>query len=435
MKQDSNGFDFDYSKLYQDSANQPPRQDTAQSNDDLQKNLEEQLRALGQTVTDSFQYGFDGLGTELSGKAVELGGTISEMVAKKISRRLSYARENLQKHDIDASNWDNAANSLFGFANFKPKGKEADATRELQRAARDCRAKGIVFTGIFTMMALGCGTTLIIAFLERDLVMFAVSAFFILVGGFGCMQGIENLRAYRFFSDIKKVAQGQAALSVDYLADGLRMPVKKMRKRLNKYLKRGWLSAWMDKSEEMLYFDLNAWREARDKRMQQTQEEPLEEESAQEKQPDDKLSESQMQLKNFIDALEKESNMMEDQPQAQQELKQLEQNSRVILEWITKHPESLPKIRHMTEQYIPTTLKLLYVYNDLKMHNSDNAANVRQDIAGMLHSLNLGIAALQDKLLDDVAMNVTGDIAALQGMLARDGLSADEMGEMLNFKP
>lgn len=435
MKHDSKDFNFDYSTLYGNAENQSPKQNTTPDSDDLQKNLEAQLRAMGQTVTDSFQYGFDGLGVELGGQAMELGGTISEIVAKRINRGLNRAKTRLEKQGAGSFHFDNAEKATDTFFNlFSGKEKPSETTRELQRAARKHLIRGIVCVSIFAPIALAFGISFIPAITEQSVVLFSLFAVFFVIGLWGSLVGVEDFRAYRFFSGMQKVAQGQAALPIDYLADGMRMPEKKMRKYLNKYLNRGWISAWMDKQGEMLYFNLDAWRTAREQKMQEPESPeptPKEEEPVQ-KTAETKLSESQTQLQNFIDALEQERGMMADQPQAQQELKQLQETTCTILDWTTKHPESLPKIRHMTEQYIPTTLKLLYVYNDLKMHNSDNAANVRKDIAGMLHSLNVGIAALQDKLLDDVAINVTGDIAALQGMLARDGLSEDEISQ---FKP
>ena len=48
---------------------------------------------------------------------------------------------------------------------------------------------------------------------------------------------------------------------------------------------------------------------------------------------------------------------------------------------------------------------------------------IRRDIAGILHTLNQAYDTLYDTLLSDVAMDVSSEIAALQGMLANDGLT------------
>ena len=73
----------------------------------------------------------------------------------------------------------------------------------------------------------------------------------------------------------------------------------------------------------------------------------------------------------------------------------------------------------------PTTLKLLHTYNDVQGQQGENAETIRRDIAGILHTLNQAYSNLYDNLLSDVAMDVSSEIAALQGMLANDGLTGE----------
>ena len=68
-------------------------------------------------------------------------------------------------------------------------------------------------------------------------------------------------------------------------------------------------------------------------------------------------------------------------------------------------------------------LKLLYTYNDVQGQQGANAESIRRDIAGILHTLNQAFDNLYDNLLSDMAMDVSSEIAALQGMLANDGLT------------
>ena len=55
-----------------------------------------------------------------------------------------------------------------------------------------------------------------------------------------------------------------------------------------------------------------------------------------------------------------------------------------------------------------------------------SAMTIRRDIAGILHTLNQAYDTLYDTLLSDVAMDVSSEIAALQGMLASDGLTGGD---------
>ncbi len=236
--------------------------------------------------------------------------------------------------------------------------------------------------------------------------------------------GVKNLRFANFVRTLLRAAGQETVLPLEYLAEDMQMKPKKLRARLNRYTRSGWLPAWLNRDKSVLYLDQESWRAAREEAAQAA------EPSQTEPQPEpQKTTEKDplAQLRSFVDILSRESSMMADDPQAVQELEQLTETSRKILEWADKHPESLPKLRHLNEQYVPMTLKLLYTYNDLKMQDSDNAVHVRQDIAGMLHALNQGFSTLLDQLLDAVAMDVTGDIAALQGMLAWDGLTENPM--------
>ena len=68
---------------------------------------------------------------------------------------------------------------------------------------------------------------------------------------------------------------------------------------------------------------------------------------------------------------------------------------------------------------------LLHTYNDVQGQQGENAETIRRDIAGILHTLNQAYSNLYDNLLSDVAMDVSSEIAALQGMLANDGLTGE----------
>ena len=55
----------------------------------------------------------------------------------------------------------------------------------------------------------------------------------------------------------------------------------------------------------------------------------------------------------------------------------------------------------------------------------DNAEAIRRDIGGILHTLNTAYENLYDNLLSDAALDVSSEIAALEGMLASDGLTGE----------
>ena len=129
--------------------------------------------------------------------------------------------------------------------------------------------------------------------------------------------------------------------------------------------------------------------------------------------------------RRFAQVLEQEQQLMQD-AQGREELETMQKTTTAICEWLEAHPESLPKARRFAEYYIPTTLKLLHTYNDVQGQQGENAETIRRDIAGILHTLNQAYENLYNNLLSDVAMDISSEIAALQGMLANDGLTGRE---------
>ena len=137
------------------------------------------------------------------------------------------------------------------------------------------------------------------------------------------------------------------------------------------------------------------------------------------------LSGGELQRTFLAQVLAQEKSLMQDE-NAVEELDQMQKTTAAICEWLEGHPESLPKARRFAEYYIPTTLKLLHTYNDVQGQQGENAANIRRDIAGILHTLNQAYRNLYDTLLGDAALDVSSEIAALQGMLANDGLTGGD---------
>ena len=194
-----------------------------------------------------------------------------------------------------------------------------------------------------------------------------------------------------------------------------------MTKRLQKYIRKGWLNAWLDDKTETLYLTAEDYRAAqKEKAAEAVRPEPKPEPEAQPQETPLNLETA----RRFAKVLAQEQQLMRDE-QAVEELKQMQKTTEAICDWLETHPESLPKARRFAEYYIPTTLKLLHTYNDVQGQKGENAESIRRDIAGILHTLNQAYQNLYDNLLSDVALDVSSEIAALQGMLANDGLTGE----------
>lgn len=237
--------------------------------------------------------------------------------------------------------------------------------------------------------------------------------------GFCCViaAGWQRVRAGRVLSRVADDADEASeadGIDIASLASQTQTKTHKMLKTLRKYINRGWLTAWLDEPGGKIYLTAESWRAARRASPKQGAQPGSE----------NKEDAGLVAARRFEKELEAARGSMKDE-QAAEELEKMQKTTSAICSWLETHPESMPKARRFAEYYIPTTLKLLSTYSDVQGQRGDSAEAIRRDIAGILHTLNQAYTNLYDKLLSDAALDISGEIAALQGMLASDGLTGE----------
>jgi len=107
-------------------------------------------------------------------------------------------------------------------------------------------------------------------------------------------------------------------------------------------------------------------------------------------------------------------------------LSHLESILKKIFKRVEKHPEVVPLMRKMMDYYLPTTVKLLEAYVQLKQAVQEgNILVAKIEIEDSLDTLILAYEKLLEDLFKDVMLDVSTDITVLNTMLAQDGLTAD----------
>ena len=430
----------------------------------VQQELEDQLRAFGDTMTDAFAHGFEGRGMDIGDRAWDVGkaavhaanyGIGEAAKAFRQGRRSSPYGDVKQPSDESAADADAAGMPDWFrqiFAKPEPTPVESIRISAKKRHSAGCTllAVGITFAVIFGLGTLGCliGLGTISPAALGDVVVSATEGGGILMtgtdyvmntaynvlgivssvlglatAGFGWMTacGAARMKAGRQmgqFADYADSVDYHKGLPVSMLADLTHQKKAKALKKLRRYINKGWLAAWLDEKTEKLYLTVEDYRAAQETAaapQAQPQPEPAPEQR----------EETPLNLdtaRRFAAVLEQEKQLMQDEL-ARDELDHMQKTANAICDWLEAHPESLPKARRFAEYYIPTTLKLLHTYNDVQGQQGANAESIRRDIAGILHTLNQAFDNLYDNLLSDVAMDVSSEIAALEGMLANDGLT------------
>ena len=431
----------------------------------VQQELEDQLRAFGDTMTDAFAHGFEGRGMEIGDRAYDVGRAAVHAAnygigeaGKAFRKSWGEARQNWAKQTFNEGYAEADTSGMPGwfrqiFAKPEPTPVESIRISAKKRYSAGCTllAVGITFAVIFGLGTLGCliGLGTISPAALGDVVVSATEGGGILMtgtdyvmntaynvlgivssvlglatAGFGWMTacGAARMKAGRQmgqFADYADSVDYHKGLPVSMLADLTHQKPKKVHKRLQKYIRKGWLNAWLDDVTETLYLTAEDYRAAKEKAATAAaQPQPEKVETG-----DDPLNLDT--ARRFAAVLEKEQQLMQD-AQAREELAAMHKTTTAICDWLEAHPESQPKTRRFAEYYIPTTLKLLHTYNDVQGQQGENAETIRRDIAGILHTLNQAYENLYNNLLSDVAMDISSEIAALQGMLANDGLTGRE---------
>ena len=429
----------------------------------VQQELEDQLRAFGDTMTDAFAHGFEGRGMDIGDRAWDVGKAavhaanygIGEAAKAFRQGRRGYpygdAKQSFREGAADPTGMPDWFRQIF--AKPEPTPVESIRISAKKRHSAGCTllAVGITFAVIFGLGTLGCliGLGTISPAALGDVVVSATEGGGILMtgtdyvmntaynvlgivssvlglatAGFGWMTacGAARMKAGRQmgqFADYADSVDYHKGLPVSMLADLTHQTKKKALKKLRSYIHKGWLNAWLDDETETLYLTAEDYRAAKEKAAA----------AAAQPQPEKvETGDAPLNLdtaRRFAAVLEKEQQLMQD-AQAREELAAMHKTTTAICDWLEAHPESQPKTRRFAEYYIPTTLKLLHTYNDVQGQQGENAETIRRDIAGILHTLNQAYENLYNNLLSDVAMDISSEIAALQGMLANDGLTGRE---------
>ena len=431
----------------------------------VQQELEDQLRAFGDTMTDAFAHGFEGRGMDIGDRAWDVGKAAVHAANYGIGEAAKAFRQGRRGYpygdtkqpfregaaDADPAGMPGWFRQIF--AKPEPTPVESIRISAQKRHSAGCTllAVGITFAVIFGLGTLGCliGLGTISPAALGDVVVSATEGGGILMtgtdyvmntaynvlgivssvlglatAGFGWMTacGAARMKAGRQmgqFADYADSVDYHKGLPVSMLADLTHQKPKKVHKRLQKYIHKGWLNAWLDDETETLYLTAEDYRAAKEKAAAAAV--PPQPEKAE-------TGDAPLSLdtaRRFAAVLEKEQQLMQD-AQAREELAAMQKTTTAICDWLEAHPESQPKTRRFAEYYIPTTLKLLHTYNDVQGQQGENAETIRRDIAGILHTLNQAYENLYNNLLSDVAMDISSEIAALQGMLANDGLTGRE---------
>ena len=119
---------------------------------------------------------------------------------------------------------------------------------------------------------------------------------------------------------------------------------------------------------------------------------------------------------------------MIDDEAVSREIDRIEALTASIFRAVEDDPTKETQIHKFMSYYLPTTLKLLRQYGALERQSlgGENVSKTKRDIEGVLHKVAFGFESQLDQLYRSDAMDVNADIAVLETMMAKDGLTRNE---------
>lgn len=100
-----------------------------------------------------------------------------------------------------------------------------------------------------------------------------------------------------------------------------------------------------------------------------------------------------------------------------------------ILEYQKSRPEKAPQLHSFLSYYLPTTLKILRAYGQLESQQiaGENITAAMTRIESMMDKVVEGFEKQLDQLFQGDTMDITADVDVLEQMLARDGLTGEQL--------
>lgn len=104
---------------------------------------------------------------------------------------------------------------------------------------------------------------------------------------------------------------------------------------------------------------------------------------------------------------------------------QIEHVVRTIFQRVEERPEAANELGQLMDYYLPTTAKLLDAYRDLDSQpiQGQNIQKSKREISGALDALAVAFEKLLDQVFQEMAWDVSSDVAVLRTVLAQEGLT------------
>lgn len=224
---------------------------------------------------------------------------------------------------------------------------------------------------------------------------------------------LRQKRSKRLQQYAEIIDPSQGWLSIHALADRVHRPYKQVCEDLEKMTEMGiWDTAWIDQQRgRLMFIPFDA----------QPQAKPESEKTAAAETP------TQSHAEQVLRQIRADNDLIDDE-EISRKIDRIETLTGKIFDYLEKHPERERDLQTFMDYYLPQTLKTLEAYARLEAQGieTDSIRTAKAKISGILDKLCDGYEKQLDKLFETDAMDITADIAVMERMLKKDGLTEDD---------
>jgi len=232
-------------------------------------------------------------------------------------------------------------------------------------------------------------------------------------GGAGMLwAGLNKRKKARRFRKYLSLIGTNKTISISALAAAMPASPSKVRKELEDMLDEGYFPAgYLDYGEDELVLSSEGLRDVPPPA-------PA---------PEPEKTANTMEEKDAILAEIRAVNDAIAHPELSAQIDRIEEITGKIFDYQRSHPQKAPQLRSFLNYYLPTTLKILHAYARLESQGveGENITAAKARIEAMMSKVVEGFEKQLDQLFQDDAMDITTDVAVLEKMLSKDGLSTD----------
>ena len=309
---------------------------------------------------------------------------------------------------------------------------KAVSVRELYGKTGGKVIGGILKTCFGALGTLIFGISSVVLLAVGELITMDVASVALLAGsGLMLGSGVGTMRTVSRFRTYKKLLGQKTQCALDKLARAVGKDVTFVRRDVQKMIGRGYfLEGHLDHEQKHLIISDDTYRQFEQARLQL---EAAQKQRAAEaaNAPDPRIREVLDKGSAFIDQIRRCNNDIPGEV-VSQKIDRIELLVRRIFDRARSNPEIIPDLKKLMDYYLPMTVKLLTAYADMDAQpiQGENIQNSKREIEATLDTLDQAFRKLLDELYQETALDISSDISVLNAMLAREGLTEDELTRM-----